>query len=242
MSTFDPTAIAGLGHNAPPEPAYLAIFEQIDDLFAEATNFADGEPISSQPIADAMTELHDKLHALGKQADELRVEEKKPLDEAVAAVQARFNPYIQPKKGKVDLAKSALGALLTPWRAAKTAAAQVEATRIAAEAEAATLAAQEAIRQSSGNLAARADAEELLLDAKKLEKTASRSWRAATVGTGLRTSYRADLVNIDEALDHYWKTHKSSFEDMVRELAAADVRFGVRTIPGFNVVEVKSAS
>lgn len=243
MTTFDPTAIAiaTIGHNQPVEP-HTEIFQQIDDLYDEAKNWADGEPIADDAMHDAITRLYDGLHEAGKKADALRVEQKKPLDEQIAAIQSLYNPYIQPKRGKVDLGKSALGDLLAAYRAAKAAAAKAEADSIAAAAAAARQTANDAMRASSGNLAAREEAEEALADAKKLERQASRTWKAATTGTGLRTTYRADLVNIDEALDHYWKTHQSSFEDLVRELAATDVRAGKRAIPGFSVVEVKVAS
>jgi len=239
---FDPSAIAGLGHNQPPATPFDAIRQEIEDLFDEAKNWADGEAIASQEMHDEIERLRAAIHEAGKRADALRVEEKKPLDEQVKAIQDRYNVYIQPKRGKVDMAKAALDDLLTPWRTKVAKEKAAEAARITKEAEAARVAAQEAIRASSGNLAAREEAESLLQDAKALEKTARRADKAATTGTGLRTTYRAELVSIDEALDHYWKTHQSSFEELVLGLAANDVRFGVRTIPGFKVIEEKRAA
>jgi hypothetical protein len=252
MSTFDPTAIAGTeaelppkDHNQPEPTPFEAVKTEIEDLFMEATNWCDGEAISSQEIHDQIEKLYDGLHAAGAKAEKLRVAEKEPFDTAIAEIQARFAPLIADNKsvkGKVTLGKQELAKLLTPWRAAKAAAAQAEAARVAAAAAEATRIATEAIRASSGNLAARESAEEQLADAKRLEKTARRWDKAATTGTGLRTTYRADLVSIDEALDHYWTTSQARFEDLVRELAAADVRAGKRAIPGFTVVEVKVAS
>ncbi|MBB6299935.1 hypothetical protein [Rhizobium leucaenae] len=245
MSTFNPlelsgsTPIATIGHNQPP---FEAISQEINDLFEEAKHWADGEPITSPEMHDAIEKLRDGIHEAGKRADALRVEEKRPLDEQVKAIQDRYNVYIQPKRGKVDLAKSTLDTLLTPWRTKVAQEKAAEAARVAAAAEAARVAATEAIRASSGNLAAREEAESLLQDAKRLEKTATRTFKAATTGTGLRTTYRADLVDINEALDHYWGSHQGAFEDLVRELAASDVRFGVRKIPGFSVVEEKRAA
>lgn len=60
-----------VGHNGPPpdetprdeaprveDPSsYDAIRQEIEDLFLEAKNWADGEPISDQKQADAVTEL-----------------------------------------------------------------------------------------------------------------------------------------------------------------------------------------
>jgi hypothetical protein len=247
VTSFNPLNIAGVEalaelpktHNLPPEQA---IFQQIDDLYEEARNFADGEPIASEAMHDAITKLYDGLHALGKQADELRVEKKKPLDDAVAAVQSLFNPYIQPKKGKVDLGKSALGDLLAAYRAAKAEAAKVEADRIAAEAAEAKRKADEAIRASSGNLAAREEAEEQLAEAKKLEKTANRTWKSATTGTGLRTVWVAVLEDEEAAMEWCWARAKAEVLAVAQQNADAAVRAGARAVPGFRVVEEKVAS
>ncbi|PKA40429.1 hypothetical protein CWR43_28015 [Rhizobium sullae] len=243
--TFDPTAITAPSapppktHNQPPEQA---IFQQIDDLYDEAKNWADGEPIHDEAMHDAITALYDGLHDLGKQADALRVEKKKPLDEQVNALQSLFNPYIQPKKGKVDRGKAALGDLLAVYRAVKTAAAKAEADRIALAAAEAKRAADEAIRASSGNLAEREAAEELLADAKRLEKTAARSWKSATTGTGLRTVWVATLVDEDAAMEWCWARAKEEVLAVAQRNADEQVRAGVRTIPGFVISDEKVAS
>lgn len=237
---FNPLAVKG--HNQPPPSDFDLIKQEIEDLFDEAKNWADGEPIASQEMHDAIERLRDSLHDAGKRADALRIEEKRPLDEQVAAVQAKYNPFIQPKKGKVDLAKSALDALLTPWRTRIAAEKAAEAARVAEEAAAATRAAQEAIRASSGNLAAREEAEELLADAKRLEKTAARTFKSATTGTGLRTVWRAELADLEAALDWFFGEKPDEFTALVQRLADEAVRRGVRKVPGFNVVESKVAA
>lgn len=108
---FNPLAVKG--HNQSP---FDLIRQEIEDLYEEAKNWADGEPIASQEMHDAIERLRESLHDAGKRADALRVEEKRPLDEKIKTIQDAYNPLIQPKRGKVDLAKSALDALLTPWR------------------------------------------------------------------------------------------------------------------------------
>lgn len=234
---FNPLAVAG--HNAPPE---VAIFQEIDDLYDEARNWADGEPITSQEVADAITTLRESIHECGKKADALRIEEKKPHDDAAKAVQEKYNPYVQPKKGRVDLAKSALDALLTPWRTRVAAEKAAEAARIAAEAEAARLAAQEAMQTSAGNLAEREAAEELLADAKALEKTARRSEKAATTGLGLRTTWVAVLENEEVAMDWCWERARSEVLAVAQRNADEVVRGGLRKVPGFRVVERRAAA
>lgn len=235
---FNPLAITKT-HNQPPE---VAIFSQIDDLYEEAKNWADGEPITSQEMADAITALREGIHEAGKKADALRIEAKRPHDEAAAAVQSLFNPYVQPKKGRVDMAKSALDALLTPWRTRVAAEKAAEAARIAAEAEAARLAAQEAMQASAGNLAEREAAEELLADAKALEKTARRSEKAATTGLGLRTVWEAVLVDEEAAMDWVWGRAKDDVLAVAQRNADELVRSGVRSVPGFVVRDRKVAA
>jgi hypothetical protein len=234
---FNPLAVAG--HNAPPE---AAIFQEIDDLYEEARNWADGEPITSREMADAITKLREGIHEAGKKADALRVEEKKPHDDAAKAVQDKYNPYVQPKKGRVDLAKSVLDSLLTPWRTRVAAEKAAEAARVAAEAEAARLAAQEAMQASAGNLAEREAAEELLADAKALEKTARRSEKAATTGLGLRTVWDAVLVDEEAAMDWLWARAKDEVLAVAQRNADELVRSGVRSVPGFRVVDRKVAA
>lgn len=231
----NPRAVSG-GNNPPtdlrPELALIA------DLYDEAKLWADGAAIDSVEMHDKMTELRTKLHDAGKAADAVRVEEKRPHDEAVKAIQDIYNPYIQPKKGKVDLGKTALDDLLAAWRRRVDEEKRAEAARIAAAAEAARIKAAEAMAASRGNLEAREEAEALVATAKSLDQAASRATKGPT---GLRTTYRADLFDMAAALDHYYTVNQQAFDDLVRSLAATDVRMGKRTIPGFVIVEEKMA-
>jgi hypothetical protein len=240
LMTYDPYSIPATDRTVPTthnQDPFTAISQEINDLFDEAKNFADGEPITSPEMHDAVSSLYDMLHEAGKRADTLRVEEKKPLDDAVKAIQDRFNPFIQPKKGKVDLGKSALGVLLAAWRvrvakekedAARKA--REEADRIAAEAQA-------AIRASAGNLAAREEAEALLKEAKAADRFAKREDRQATTGTGLRSVWKAVLKDAEVALEWGWGRDAARFTALVQDMASEAVRAGARSVPGFEVVE-----
>jgi hypothetical protein len=242
---FDPTAIAGTGHNLPPATPFDLIKTEIEDLFMEATNFADGEPIADQATHDAIERLYDGLHAAGAKADALRIAEKEPFDTAIAEIQAKFAPLIadnKSTKGKVTLGKQELAKLLTPWRTKVAADKKAEADRIAAAAIAAKAAADLAIQQSSGNLAAREDAEEQLAEAKKLEKTAARTWKAASTGTGLRTVWKAVLEDEEAAMEWTWVRAKEEVLAVAQRNADEQVRGGARQVPGFRVVESKVAS
>lgn len=251
--TFDPFAIA-TGHNGGPpiddEPAndnlspFDALKKELDDLFDEAKNFCDGEPIASEEMASAITELHDRIHECGSRAEKLRVAEKKPLDDQVAAIQAKYHPLIgntKAGKGKVVLGKESCQSLLTPWRKKVADDKASEAAAKAAEAAAATKAAEDAIRSSSGNLGAREYAEELLADAKKMERGAKRADKAATTGTGLRTVYKVNIADNSKALDWAFEHAPGEFMAMALSLAEEQVRGGVRELPGFSIVEDKVA-
>lgn len=237
--TYDPYTLPPKTHNQDP---FIVVKQEIEDLFGEAKNFADGEPIDSQEMHDAIEKLYDGLHEAGKRADALRVEEKKPLDAAVQDVQDKYNPLIQPKKGKVALGKDALGTLLAAWRkkladekAEAARQARIEADRIAAEAQA-------AIRASSGNLEARVEAEELLEQAKKVERFAKRADKAATTGTGLRTIWRCTLEDEAKALDWAYARAPERFKGLVQSMAEETVRAGMRSVPGFRVWDDKVAA
>ncbi len=173
------TTIPPKTHNLPP---HMAAFQIIDDLYEEAKNWADGEPITLARNARRNYQLRADIHEAGKEAESLRVAEKDPYDKAIKEIQDRYNPYVQKDKGKVDRAKKALDELLAAWRVRVAAEKAAEAARIAKEAEEARAKAEAAIRATSGNLEAREEAEEALAEAKKLERQASKADKAANTG------------------------------------------------------------
>lgn len=102
--------------------------------------------------------------------------------------------------------------------------------------------AEAAIRASSGNLAAREEAEELLAHAKSVERDAKRADKAATTGTGLRTVWVATLTDAEAALDWAYARAPARFTELVQDMANEAVRFGARSVPGFAVTESKVAN
>lgn len=248
----NPRAI--VGNNNPPveiEPTPFEMSEvEIGDLYAEAKNFLDGEPISTQAMADAVSKLIDDLHKAGKLADERRVAENKPFDDGKAEVQARYAPLIAETKaitGKVprgiEIAKKALEPWLKKLEDEKRAAADA-ARKIAEEAEAK---AQEALAaaRAAGNLDGRDVAETLLLEAKQADAAATKAENSkahATGGTramGLRSVWRAEMTDGRAAAGHYWTTRRAEVDAFFQGLADADVRAGKREIPGFLVLETR---
>lgn len=231
------------GHNGgPPIIDPTTAFQKIDDLYDEARNWADGEPITSAEMAEDITALFDGLHEAGKEAEALRVAEKAPLDKAVQAIQDRYNVYVQPKKGKVALGKDALGVLLTAWRTEQQRVAREAADKAREEAMALAAEAQAAMQASAGNLAERERAEEVVSFAKQAERHARSQEKAATVGTGLRTVWTAELLDEEAALEWAYGRDPKRFTALCQQLADEAVRSNVRSIPGFSIVEGKKAA
>jgi len=241
---YDPNSAAPIGHNIPPLSACETVKQEIEDLFDEAKIFADGEAIDSQQLADAITELHDKLHDAGKRADEARKDEAKPHDDAKAEIQDRYNKLIgntKSVKGKVVLGKETLQTLLTPWRNKLVAEKEAAAKAAREEADRIARAAQEAMRASAGNLEEREKAEELLAEAKKADRWAKREDRSATTGTGLRTIWRCKLEDEGKALDWAYGRAPERFKELVQSMAEETVRAGMRQVPGFKVWDERVA-
>jgi hypothetical protein len=222
--------------------------EHLEDLIAEARNFADGEPVANQGQADAVSALIENLRIGAKDADAQRVLENKPHDEAKAAVQAKYAPLIADPKnknpGRVWKAIDALKACLQPYLA-KLDAEKREAERIAREAaDKAARDAAEAMRQAAAsNMAARDEAEALVEQAEAARKAADAAAKDkahATGGSramGLRSVWKAKLTDPQVAAGFFWKQDATAFNAFLQKLADEEVRAGKRSIPGFEITE-----
>lgn len=216
----------------------------IQELYDEAKNWADGEPISSKEQHDAVTEIFKGLQKLGKKAEEMRKTEVKPHDDAKKAVQERFNKLIGDTKsvtGTVVRGKKELNTLLAEWRAEQLKIKEAEAAELRAKAEADRLEAEEAIRASSGNIEEREKAEELLADAQDTQKMATQFTNKAAKSKGVKSVFTPEITDAKLAIKHYWVKDQQPFIDLVNSLAKKDVNAGVRDIAGFKVTETKVA-
>lgn len=227
------------GNRAPWEIA----FDEIQAFYDEAKNWAsEGFTIESQQQADQIDELDKALLKLGQEADELRVTEKAPYDQLIDEIQSRYNPYIQPKKGKVDIARASLKALLTSWRVEQQRVKDAEARRIREEAEEAERVAQQAFAQTSvADIEQREEAERMAERAATLAKQANKATKAATTGTGLRTKWVATMTDQRAAVAAMWKHDPQAFLNLAQELADQAVRAGSRKFDGFEITEQKVA-
>ncbi len=238
-------AVAEIGHNNPPADPFEAIKVHIEDLYLEAKNWLDGEPITTQAQADEVGKLLDMIREAEKGADEVRKELNKPFDEGKAAVQAQFAPLIADTKavrGKTVLAAEACKAALAPWRQEQERIKREAADKARAEAEAAAQAAREAAASAAANdLDAREAAETAMRQAEQAQKVAARADKAASTGTGLRSYWSPTLTDGAVAARHYWTVNREACEVFFLSLAKQDVQAGKRQIPGFDVTEERRA-
>jgi DNA-directed RNA polymerase beta subunit len=239
MST---AAVATLGHNNPPTP-FDECERKVFDLFDEAKGFLDGEPITTQPMCDAVSKLLDMIRVAKREADEHRKTEKRPHDEAAKAVQEKWNPLLV----RCDLAADAAKKALTPFLEAQEAEKRAKAEAARKEAEEKARAAQEALRASRDDLTAREQAEAMLAEAKKADAAANRAEKDKAQGKGgaravsLRTSYVAEIQDYQALARHIWEADKQALNTFLDEYAAQKVRAGARSLPGVHVREVKGA-
>lgn len=245
MTEFNPMAVTGHNSGEPDALAKDDVFKAIDKLYGEAKVWADGSDIENEKQHDAVTAIKAAIHELGKRADEIRKEEKKPFDEKIDAIQKEFNPYVQPKKGKVDLAKKCLDDILGRWRVKVNAEKERIAKKEAEEAARELREAQEKIRASSGNLLEREEAEADLARAKETQKFAKRAEKDATTRTGLRTIRRIEIEDgqeaVGKALDWAFDQDSERFMRLAITMAEEKFRATNSVAPGFKLVEEKVA-
>lgn len=88
-----------LGIDTKPGDNQAPVEETLAEQIAATVEKAEAMPEpKTQDEADAATGIVDKLRKLWKRADEERDREKRPHDEAAAAVQAKWKPIMEPAK------------------------------------------------------------------------------------------------------------------------------------------------
>lgn len=242
--------LPGIGDNNPPPPTpFETVQQEILDLYDEAKNWCDGEPITTPGQAESVGKLRDMIRAAEKRAEELRVELVKPLDTAKKEIQDRFNPLIQKDKGKTALAKAACNKALAPYLKKlddEQRARSIELARLAEERAAEAAAAARAAAQT-GNLEQMEKAEELIDAAKDTAKVAKLADQekpqvaGLTKAIGMKSVFRAEMIDPGKALAHYRATRPGDLKEWLREMARKDVAAGLHypadAIPGFTIIE-----
>lgn len=236
-------AVAQIGHNRSP---FELSKETIEDLYAEAQNWLDGEPVSTQEQADEIQKLLRMIQAAEKEADERRIAENKPFDDGKAEVQARYAPLIantKTVKGMTVLAIDACKKALAPWLIKVDEENRRKAEEARREAEEKHRLAIEAMRQRDGvDLEASARAEALVREAKDAEAEARRAGNAKASAKGegravtLRDKYTPEITDYTAFARHVWLAHRPDMENFLSIQAAKIVASGVHNgIPGVTV-------
>lgn len=237
-------AIATIGHNQPPATPFDIVSEKINDLYAEAKNWCDGEEIASQEQADEVQKLMRLIQSAEKEADEARKDEARPHDEAKAAIQERYNPLIGKTKSVTGLTVLAIDACkkaLAPWLRKVEEENRRKAEEARKEAEAKAEAARAALAQRQ-SLEDAERAEALVREAKQAEADARRAANAKAGAKGegravtLRDKYTPEVTDYTAFARHVWTAHRSDMEDFLNAQAAKLVTAGVRNgIPGVTI-------
>lgn len=258
----NPRAVIG-GNNPPEEtpagaaaPKWTAVKVHMDDLL-DLVRGVTGIEIADQANADQVGKLLRDLQDAARLADQARIAEKTPLDEAAKEIQDRYNAYIAPLKNKtpglVSKAEQALKNQIGVWlkklddeRIARENAARAVAEKAAEEARAAHQAAQKSddldeIEAAEDLLAA---AERANIELRQAEKVKAQVKTEGYRAIGLRSVWRAERIEGEggKALSHYAKTQTTRVIAFIEQLAADDVKAGIRSIPGFQIIEEKVAA
>lgn len=186
-----------IGHNAPPKDDSLA---EHRDRYAELRQTGEAwlqTGITDQETADLAEAWRKQVGAARKKAEEARVAEKRPHDEAAKAVQKKWLPVIE-----------AFDRLDTPIRAKLTDFAVAQRERIRKEQEAAREAAEAARRDaeraaeqamSSGTFSALDHAAELARQAEEAEAAAKAAEaQKAQIGAGQVVDGRKKAASLRE--------------------------------------------
>jgi hypothetical protein len=236
-------AVATFGSNAPADP-HKAFALHIDDLFEEATNFLDGEPIANQAQADAVSALLNRLRKASNDADEQRKVEKKPHDDAGAAIQARWKPLLS----KADLAAQTCKRALAPFLEVQEAERRRAVEAAQEEARQKAEAARQAAEQARGDdLASQTTVRSLHLIADEANKAAAKAEKQKVQAKGgerattLRTRWVAEIVDRRAALNHYARIRPDDLAAWLQEQVDGDARRSLRNVPGVEYQEVRIA-
>lgn len=241
-------ALSELGNNRIAMGANHGPFDivagEIELLYAEAKNWADGkgaEAIESddlEAIKEALDTLDNALLKAGQEVEAIRKDLVKPLDDAKAEIQALAHPLIgdtKAGKGKVVLGRAALNKVRTAINV-KIAERKAAAAALAEAEKQAEIEAFKAAREADdGSLESAEQLQQFEASVSMAQKVAKAADKAASIGLGLRTTYRAEVTDFAAAARHYWGPDRDQFEALVLNLAQRDVRAGKHTIPGVTV-------
>lgn len=239
----EPGGNLAVGSNNPPEdiPPIVAITEEVDNAIAALNAILPkpGEVVKDQALADRLANSQDRLRELWTKANKQRIIEKRPHDEAAAAVQALWKPLVEEKVGRIHAAASKAAAAVTgylKW-------AKAEQERIQREAEAAAARERERLEQERLQREAEAaetgepipEEPEVVVEAPPPPEPVRVGGGLSGRRTGLKAkNYRAVINDYPKALEFFAENPK--VRETVQALADALARSAAHTAaPGCTV-------
>jgi len=223
-------------NDPPPLEAWTL---RVDDLFGEAENWCDGEPIATEAQAEELTKLIGMLEEAAKETEACRAAEKKPHWDAGKAVDAAWKPVTEKCAKALRVAKKAMLPWLEALQAEQRRKAE-EARREADEAAARLREQHEAARRSS-DLADEDVTETLEAEAKEAAKAAAKLEKEKPVVRGggkavtMRDVWLVNITDRKELLRHYMATKPDDLTSWLYEQARKDIRAGARHLPGCSI-------
>lgn len=202
---------------APDEVSFDGLKDRIEDLARDAERLIGEGAAKDQSAADRASDLANRLAELQKQADAARIVEKKPHDDAAAAVQAKWKPIL----AAADVYKRIKAAVITPFLVAE------DAKRRAAE---------EAARKAAADAA---KAGQPIPDAPQMQRSAPKAGSGGRRSVALRT-VRVVTITDRAALLAFFSGNEQITE-VLQRLAEKASAAGV-DVPGISVTEEQRAA
>lgn len=202
---------------APADDSFDGLKDRIEDLARDAQALIEAGPAHDQNAADRASDLANRLAELQKAADAARTAEKKPHDEAAAAVQAKWKPLL----GTADIYRRIKEAVITPFLVGE------EKKRRLAE------------------VAARRAAEEAAKAGQPIPEPAAQRTTAPKAGSGGRRSVALRTVKVVTITDRKavleFFAENPQITEVLQRLAEKVTAAGA-TVPGITVTEEQRAA
>lgn len=123
---------APMGHNSGDPNPFETQRAAIADQIAEARSYFHHNPIKTKTDADRCENWRQRIHAMAARFEEMRVAERRPLQEQLQAIQDRYLPTLKEAES-VAAARGELDRLGQAWMRAERARQQQEAEKAARE-------------------------------------------------------------------------------------------------------------
>lgn len=224
---------------------FQALEQEISDLTEQAEAWLASTVIDDQRKADKARNWQNMLLTANKKAEAMRVEEKRPHDEAAAAVQAKFRPLLDNSVRSAGALKRAYEQFMVAEekRQREAAARKFEAEKAAAEAERKRIADERAKLMQDDPIAALTSPEpEMPPMPAAPEPVKVAAGGGSGRRAGLRDTYEPEITDWALTLAHY--AGHPDVRAAVEKLVKAETRLhkAATKIPGVTIKQGRAAA